>query len=282
MFSFGTFAHGETLSWSAWELPFFIAVSGRHRCGWCVATNTRVRVHAHICSPLACAAVQLGAAAGLLGAGFIALQHKISLFRLKYVPVSSPHLRVVEVAVLIVFKIVLEFVLAVAVNECRPRPIDSQYSQYLQSFYCDSASYNELASFFMVPSEVGAITPPSHAHDRRRHVILVPRWRIIRLRGHSSVAPAGRHPAAVPLVRQLLAAVAVHILLRVPAARLPHVRHRGCVADHSLWFTCRPPAICATRRHPVSHYPLRLQCPAACSFPRCSRALRLAASWANC
>lgn len=220
--------------------------------------------------------MQLGAAAGLLGAGFIALQHKITLFRLKYVPVSSPHLRVVEVAVIIVFKIVIEFVLAVAVNECRPRPIESQFSQYLQSFYCESTSYNELASFFMVPSEVRTqlihccrvklavgITQPQHARCSCR----------------TRFGSCSTRPTTSRCCRCLSSSACTCCSSALRTALL--VSSRLASAAAGSLRTCTAAAFSPSRDADHLPDPSSLQCPAASSSRLCSPDLPLAVSLAS-
>ena len=130
MFNFGTFDGGGTptgLSWSAWEMPFFVG---------------------------------LGAVGGVVGALFIGAQSIVSRIRFVLVPVTSPAARVLEVLVIVVAKCVAEYFLASSLGVCAPRPAASastaagvSYVSDLATFYCAEGQYNDLASLFLVPSE---------------------------------------------------------------------------------------------------------------------------------
>lgn len=124
MFSFGSFDENASLTWSAWELPFFLL---------------------------------LGLAGGLLGNVMIVAQTYITRFRMKYITPEHRARRMVEVACVLALQIVVQFLFSHKLHPCKPRPPvqpTAPYAQDLESLYCAPDEYNELASMFMVPAEV--------------------------------------------------------------------------------------------------------------------------------
>lgn len=167
MFNFGAFGSG--IIWSVRELPLYIIVSFFE---WTLVVEclTRCTVRAD--------SLQIGAYGGLQGGAFNNANKMLSRWRLRHVPVASPYRRFLEVLVLTAFFSTVTFGLSYAYSSCLSRPPPDSTAPYISdlvSFYCPDRSayasgcgvcacrvslctpcsdYNELASLFMVSSEV--------------------------------------------------------------------------------------------------------------------------------
>ena len=79
------------------------------------------------------------------------------MWRFAYIPVSSALRRFSEVLVLCLFASSVTFAISYACATCTIRPPPDSTAPYIDdlvSFYCPDNEYNEIASLFMVSSEV--------------------------------------------------------------------------------------------------------------------------------
>jgi H+/Cl- antiporter ClcA len=127
MFSFGSFST-EATKWEYWEVVIFVVI---------------------------------GVLGGLIGASFVAINRKITLWRFKNIPVASPFRRFVEVLVIVTINCSVKFFLS-RLSTCHANPsslsddddsIGSLNYFAGTSFYCDEGSYADIGSLFLVNSE---------------------------------------------------------------------------------------------------------------------------------
>lgn len=134
MFNFGDFhSTGQAQeSWAFWEIPLFVLQ---------------------------------GCIGGMAGALFIAVNKRLTTFRLAHVNISKVR-RLLDVAFVQTLVSICAFIVPLALGNCinKPNPNstdpnqvnDAAFSENLVSFYCPSTQYNDIASFWFTPTE-GAI-----------------------------------------------------------------------------------------------------------------------------
>jgi CBS domain-containing protein len=134
MFNFGDFhSTGQAQdSWAFWEIPLFVLQ---------------------------------GCIGGMAGALFIAVNKRLTTFRLAHVNISKVR-RLLDVAFVQTLVSVCAFIVPLTLGNCINKPDpnstdpnqvnDAAFSEYLISFYCPSTQYNDIASFWFTPTE-GAI-----------------------------------------------------------------------------------------------------------------------------
>jgi CBS domain-containing protein len=106
-----------------------------------------------------------GCIGGMAGALFIAVNKRLTTFRLAHVNISKVR-RLLDVAFVQTLVSICAFIVPLALGNCINKPDpnspdpnqvnDAAFSEYLISFYCPSTQYNDIASFWFTPTE-GAI-----------------------------------------------------------------------------------------------------------------------------
>eukprot|EP01121_Diplochlamys_sp_Union-15-3_P020966 TRINITY_DN8354_c0_g1_i2.p1 TRINITY_DN8354_c0_g1~~TRINITY_DN8354_c0_g1_i2.p1 ORF type:complete len:780 (-),score=126.87 TRINITY_DN8354_c0_g1_i2:81-2165(-) len=93
----------------------------------------------------------LGAIGGLLGAMFITVNHKLTLFRRKYI--NTPPRRCLEATVVGLVTALSSFLLSYYVHQCRYVNRNSNELGQTYQFYCEKGYYNDMATIFFTGQE---------------------------------------------------------------------------------------------------------------------------------
>jgi len=121
LFSFGDFSQDSADSWVAWELPVFMT---------------------------------MGALGGVWGALFNWANEKLTVCRMRRKS-NVRRWRFSEVMFIAVLVTTISFLVPLGMGKCHPVPkdVDAAGAQHLIQFYCDTGTYNPVATYFFAPAE---------------------------------------------------------------------------------------------------------------------------------
>ncbi|KNC46889.1 chloride channel 7 [Thecamonas trahens ATCC 50062] len=97
--------------------------------------------------------VIIGVVGGLSGAAFNAINTKLTLFRMRFIPVSKPWARFAEALFIAALSATVSFLFAFFIFECRPEPTTVYEGITLRRFTCPEGEYNDMATIFFTTQE---------------------------------------------------------------------------------------------------------------------------------